>query len=77
MATIKHYGASTITSNFIDTHFNSTYEFDLDKGNNGLQIAFGLTYYDDNYEMINETEYGEMKARIRSWTSKSKGVSFK
>ena len=51
----------------VDSYFNDTYEFALDKLP-GLQVAFGLTAYDGNYEMLNETEYGQIKANIRSWS---------
>ena len=36
------------------SNFDSDYEFDMDKGGSSLQIAFGLTGYDDNYSMIDE-----------------------
>ena len=51
----------------VDSYFNDTYEFELDKLP-GIQIAFGLTAYDGNYEMLNETEYAQIKANARSWS---------
>ena len=51
----------------VDSYFNETYAFELDKLP-GLQVAFGLTAFDSNYEMLNETEYAQIKAEIRSWS---------
>ena len=75
LATVKQYGNTTITVNSIDTYFDSSYEFDLDKGD-GLQIAFALTHYDDNFEMLEEPDYGEIKARIRSWSPETPETFF-
>ena len=41
--------------------------FDLDKGNNSLGVAFGITYYDSNEEMIVEPDYAIVRARVKSW----------
>lgn len=51
----------------VDSYFDDTYEFESDKLP-GLQIAFGLTAYDSNYNLLNETEYAQVKARMRSWS---------
>ena len=48
-------------------HIDAEYEFDLDKLGNGFQIAFGWTAYDNNYEMLDEPEYGELKAIMMTW----------
>ena len=48
----------------------------MDKRENGLEIAFGVTNYDDNLEMLDEPEYGEIKAMIKTWSSNS-GIKWK
>ena len=48
------------------TYFEDTEIFDLDK-HKGLQIAFGFTAFDANYDMIDEPQYGEMKLVMKSW----------
>ena len=45
-------GNSIITTNEVDSYYDSFYEFKLDKGNSGIQIAFGLTAYDGNFESL-------------------------
>ena len=56
LLTLAEKGNTTVTSNPIDSHFADEDTFDLDKGGS-LQIAFGITKYDSNREMINEPEY--------------------
>ena len=43
----------------------------MDKDKNGLQIAFGLTNYDNNFEMLHEPEYGELEVSMRTWNANS------
>ena len=57
MMTLFQYSNSIITVNEIDSFYPETYSFDLDK-KKALQIAFGLTYYDDNFEMLDIGDVG-------------------
>ena len=56
MATVVMRSNSDVFLVEVDSYFDDTYEFESDK-QPGLQIAFGLTAYDSNYNMLNETEY--------------------
>ena len=67
MATVFMRSNSDIFLVEVDSYFNDSYEFALDKLP-GLQVAFGLTAFGDNHEMLNETEYAQIKAKIRSWS---------
>ena len=67
MLTLVDRNNTDIILNEIDSYFDNYYEFHLDKAP-GLQIAFGLTAYDSNYDMLDEPEFVEVKARIRSWS---------
>ena len=67
MITLWTNANSTITTNEVDSYFDAFYEFSLDK-KPGLQIAFGLTAYDGNYEPIDDPTYVTVKSRIRSWS---------
>lgn len=56
--------------NFFSTDFAVT-------SDDGLMLAFGLTAYDENYDMINEPDYGELKAYYKTWGLKdAPGVEF-
>jgi len=33
----------------------------------GLMIAFGITAYDENYESIEDPDYGDLKAYYKTW----------
>ena len=52
---------SDITFHEEDSYYDASYEFVGDKFY-GLQVAFAITAYDGNYEMMNETEYAQLKA---------------
>ena len=75
LLTLMTNGNSTITTNIVDSYFDGYYEFNLDK-KPGLQIAFGLTAYDSNYEPLDEPEFVEVKARTRSWSPDEDVVIF-
>ena len=47
-----------------DNFFETDYEFKTD---DGLQIAFGITAYDENYESIENPDYGDLKAYYKTW----------
>ena len=55
--TVATWANSIITNNVIDSFYQDDYVFNLDK-KPGLQVAFGITYYDSNQEMIVEPDYG-------------------
>ena len=48
----------------------------MDKRSNGFEIAFGFTAYDDNYEMLHEPDYGEIKVFMKSWSSSDSFTEF-
>ena len=52
----------------IDYFYEDDYVFDLDK-RPGLNIAFGITYFDDNQEPIDDLDYGEVIGRVKTWGS--------
>ena len=43
----------------------------------GLQMAFGITAYDSNYEAIDAPEYVTLKAQYRSWSPEEDATKFK
>ena len=63
---LASFGQSTIRLDEIDYHYNDSYVFDLDK-KPGLNIAFGFTHYDNNPEPIDDPDYGEVIAEIKTW----------
>ena len=69
------FGDNTIMVSERDNFFDSDFAFTTD---DGLMLAFGLTDYDDNYEMIDEPDYGELKAYYKTWGLEGDGfVEFK
>ena len=73
--TLRENGNSTIMTYQIDSYFDSYYEFQLDKLP-GLQMAFGLTAYDNNYEAIVAPEYVNIRAQYRSWSPEEDATKF-
>ena len=63
---LKNFGKSTLRLNNIDYYYTDEYSFDLDK-KPGFNVAFGITYFDYNFEMLDEPDYGEVVAKIKSW----------
>ena len=47
-----------------DAYFDTDHELTTDEG---LQIAFGITAYDDNQNPIEDPEYGLIKPYYKSW----------
>ena len=47
-----------------DAFFDTDHELTSDEG---LQIAFGLTAFDDNRNPIEDPEYGQLKPYYKSW----------
>ena len=43
------------------------YIFDLDV-DKSLQVAFGLTYYDENLEMLQFDDVAKIVPRLKTWT---------
>ena len=57
-----------------DSFFATDYEYTTD---DGVMIAFGLTAYDENYEPIEDDDYGTLKAYYKTWGLKdAPGVEF-
>ena len=66
MLTLLQYNNSIITVNEIDSFYTREYSFDLDIDKN-LQVAFGISYYDDNSERLDFDDIGQIVPRIKSW----------
>ena len=47
-----------------DSYFNSSHVVTSDQG---LKFAFGITAYDSNQEVIEDLDYGEIKAKFYGW----------
>ena len=73
--TVATWANSIITNNVIDSYYQDDYVFNLDK-QPGLQIAFGITYYDTNQEMIVEPDYGELIGRVKKWGGDHVGIEW-
>ena len=58
------YGSNTIMVSTKDSYFDMEYEFGTQ---DGFMIAFGLTTYDDDYEVTEDPQYGQLKAYYKSW----------
>ena len=76
LVTLSVYGNTTVMNNLIDSHYDESYIFDLDKKDNGFQIAFGITAYDDNQEMIDDPDYVTIHARLKEWGNDGMGTTF-
>ena len=62
--TLFGHGQYNTIRSFDDGYFNSSYVFSSD---NGLRFAYGITAYDDDPKPIEDLDYGEVKARFRTW----------
>ena len=60
------FGQSTVRLDEIDHYYNDSYVFDLDK-KPWLNVALGFTHYDSNPEPIDDLDYGEVFADIKTW----------
>ena len=67
LVTLSAYGNTTVMNNNIDSFYDEEYVFDLDKKDNGFQIAFGITAYDSNIEKIDDPDYATLHARLKQW----------
>ena len=74
MLTLLQYNNSIITVNEIDSYYTREYSFDLDIDKD-LQVAFGITYYDDNSERLDFDDIGQIVPRIKSWKT-NQGTTF-
>ena len=72
LVTLLGQDSSNVYENTIDLAFTEDYEFNIDK-KPGLQVAFGLTAYDDDYEMLVVPEYVTLKARMYGWNEDEDG----
>ena len=62
---LANFGQSTVRLDIINYHFTEFDVFDLDK-KPGLNIAFGITHYDNNPDAIDDLDYGELVAEIKT-----------
>ena len=69
------YGDNIIMMSLRDNYFSTNFEMTSDEG---LMLAFGITTYDDeDYEQVDEPDYGELKAYYKTWGLKdAQGVEF-
>ena len=63
---LMNHGKSTIRLDVIDYYYSDSDKFEQDK-KPGLNIAFGITHYDDNFEAIDDLDYGEVIGEIKRW----------
>ena len=73
--TVYKYSNSIITNNLLDSYFSDEYVFDMDK-KPGFNIAFGMSYYDSNQEMLIEPDIAELKARLKMWSPNYSGIKW-
>ena len=67
MIELTKYGQSTIRLDVVDYYYDETYTFDLDK-TPGFNVAFGITYYDNNPDPIDsDPYYGEVYVELVQW----------
>ena len=62
---------SYISTHTVVNNFDNSYEFNLDKRKRGFDIAFAFTGVDGNVEMLDEPDYGEVKAFIKYWDAET------
>ena len=69
------YEEPYIMYSVLDSHYSTDHEFTTD---DGLMLAFGLTAYDDNQEVIEDPTYGTLRAYYKSWGIKKEntGIDF-
>ena len=70
MLELRSYGKTRMRLDVIDYYYKDTYDFDLDK-TPGLNIAFGITHYDNNTEPLDDLDYGEVVGMIKTWDGTS------
>ena len=64
MAKLVSYGENTVMVSPRDNFFDTNFEFTT---NDGLMLAFALTGFDDNFDVIEDPAYGELKAYYNTW----------
>lgn len=67
LLTLLQYSNSIITVNIIDSALTEEYDFDLDI-DKSFQLAFGLTYYDGNLEMLEFDDVAKLVPRLKTWS---------
>ena len=67
---LKGYGKTTIRLDVVDYYYEDTDVFVGDK-TPGLNVAFGITHYDNNAEAIDDLDYGEVIATMKRWDGNS------
>ena len=65
------FGNSNISTHTVVNNFDNSYEFNLDKRKRGFEIAFAFTGVDGDLEMLDEPDYGEVKAFIKYWDAET------
>ena len=61
---MNSYGKTTMRLDVIDFYYKDTDKFNVDK-TPGLNIAFGITHYDNVTESIADPDYGEIVGVIK------------
>ena len=70
MLELSSYGKTRMRLDVIDYYYKDIDNFNLDK-TPGLNIAFGITHYDNNTEPLDDLDYGEMVGMIKTWDGTS------
>ena len=64
IAKLVSFGENTVMVSPRDNYFDSNFEFTT---NDGLMLAFALTEFDENSDVIEDPDYGELKAYYNTW----------
>ena len=64
MHRLMEYGETIIMNSYSDAFFDTEKTFSSD---DGFNLAFAITAYDDNPEPIDDPRYGRIIAKITSW----------
>ena len=70
MIELSDYGKTTMRLDVVDYYYSDTDVFNIDK-TPGLNIAFGVTHYDNNTEKLDDLDYGEVIGVRKFWDGQS------
>ena len=65
MHRLTRFGENLVTTYVIDSNFSE--DFVVSTETKGLKFAFALTAYDNNYDYVDESEYGHVSAMFVQW----------
>ena len=74
MEKLIQFGDTIVTMSIRNAHFQTRVDASPDEPDgftsnkeDGMQFAFGITAYDSNTEIIEDPQYGNLKARLHAW----------